>query len=169
MLTAPDIMILLLSPTVKKFPEKTSIYRAFSLLSIKKIGYNNTSGRGDFVMACIVYRTNKETGVVYAYRSESYRDPVNKKPRNKRTYLGRVDPETKQIVPKAEAGKRNRSKLGPKQPENVMAPDVADVLARQRQEIEELNQEISILKEQMNSMRINAAKIHDMLAHSFDL
>ena len=63
-------------------------------------------------MASIVYRTNKKNGVVYAFRSESYRDPVTKQPKSRRTYLGRVDPVTKEIIPKAEDGKRNRSKLG---------------------------------------------------------
>ena len=57
-------------------------------------------------MATIVYQTNKNNGKVYAYRSESYRDPVTKKPRSRRTYLGRVDPSTKRIIPKGEKGKR---------------------------------------------------------------
>ena len=45
-------------------------------------------------MACIVYQTNKKTGVQYAYRSESYMDPVTKNPTARRTYLVRVDPNT---------------------------------------------------------------------------
>ena len=63
-------------------------------------------------MACIVYQVNKKTNTKYAYRSESYRDPVTKQPRSRRTYLGRVDPETNEIIPKAEKGKRNRSAVG---------------------------------------------------------
>ena len=51
-------------------------------------------------MACIVYRTDPATGAKYAYRSESYRDPVTHKPRNRKEYLGRVDPETGEIRPK---------------------------------------------------------------------
>ena len=62
-------------------------------------------------MACIVYQTNKKTNTKYAYRSESYRDPVTKKPKSRRTYLGRVDPDTNEIIPKAEKGKRNRSAI----------------------------------------------------------
>ena len=45
-------------------------------------------------MSCIVYLTNKKTNTKYAYRSESYRDPETKKPKSRRTYLGRVDPVT---------------------------------------------------------------------------
>ena len=62
-------------------------------------------------MACIIYQTNKKTGIKYAYRSESYRDPETKKPKSRRTYLGRVDPITNEIIPKADTGKRNRSPI----------------------------------------------------------
>jgi hypothetical protein len=63
-------------------------------------------------MSSIVYQTDRRSGTTYAYRSEPVRDPVTGKPSQKRTYLGRVDPETGEIVPKAAKGKRNRSKVG---------------------------------------------------------
>ncbi len=48
-------------------------------------------------MAFIVYQTNSKTGTVYAYSQEAYRDPVTKRPKSKKTYLGRVDPVTKEL------------------------------------------------------------------------
>ena len=51
-------------------------------------------------MSSIVYRTDPKSGAQYAYRSESYRDPITHKPRNRKEYLGRVDPETGEIIPK---------------------------------------------------------------------
>ena len=50
-------------------------------------------------MAAIVYQTNKKTGVIYAYESISYWDKVKQQSRAKRKCIGRVDPETKKIVP----------------------------------------------------------------------
>ncbi len=50
-------------------------------------------------MAAIVYQTNKKTGVTYAYESVSYWDKEKKQSRAKRKCIGRVDPETKKIVP----------------------------------------------------------------------
>ena len=44
-------------------------------------------------MSCIVYQTNKKTGIKYAYSSESYWDKEKQQPRSRRKYLGRVDPE----------------------------------------------------------------------------
>ena len=50
-------------------------------------------------MAAIVYQTNKKTGVTYAYESISYWDKDKQQSRAKRKCIGRVDPETKKIVP----------------------------------------------------------------------
>lgn len=51
-------------------------------------------------MACIVYQVDKRTGIKYAYSSESYWDKDKKQPRSKRTFLGKVDPITGDIIPK---------------------------------------------------------------------
>ncbi len=50
-------------------------------------------------MASIVYQTDKKTGIKYAYESTSYWDKEKKQPRSKRRYLGKVDPETGEIIP----------------------------------------------------------------------
>lgn len=50
-------------------------------------------------MPTIVYRTNPSNGVKYAYSVTSYWDKEKKAPRTKRTYLGRVHPETGEIIP----------------------------------------------------------------------
>ena len=49
-------------------------------------------------MSCIVYQTNKKNGVKYAYESVSYWDPDKKQPRSRRKYIGRVDPDTGEII-----------------------------------------------------------------------
>ena len=51
-------------------------------------------------MASIIYQTNRKTGAKYAYSQESYWDKSKGQPRSRRTYLGRVDPETGEIIPK---------------------------------------------------------------------
>lgn len=50
-------------------------------------------------MTAIVYQTNKKTGVTYAYESISFWDKEKKQSRAKRKCIGKVDPETKKIVP----------------------------------------------------------------------
>ncbi|MEE3394015.1 MAG: hypothetical protein VZR23_10170 [Lachnospiraceae bacterium] len=55
-------------------------------------------------MSCIVYQTDKKTGAKYAYESVSYWDAEKQQPRSKRKYIGRVDPETGEII----TGRRKR-------------------------------------------------------------
>jgi len=49
-------------------------------------------------MATIVYQLDKRSGITYAYESVSYWDKEKKQSRAKRTLIGRVDKETKEIV-----------------------------------------------------------------------
>ena len=62
-------------------------------------------------MASIVHQTDKRSGLTYAYRSVSRWDKVKKQSRATRTLIGRVHPETKEIIP---TDGRNRSKKAPK-------------------------------------------------------
>ena len=50
-------------------------------------------------MSSIVYQTDKKTGTKYAFESISYWDKDKKQPRSKRKYLGKVDPDTGEIIP----------------------------------------------------------------------
>lgn len=50
-------------------------------------------------MAAIVYQANKKTGVTYAYESISYWDKDKQQSRAKRKCIGRVDPETRKVIP----------------------------------------------------------------------
>jgi len=50
-------------------------------------------------MAAIVYQTNKKTGITYAYESISHWDKDKQQSRAKRKCIGRVDHETRKIVP----------------------------------------------------------------------
>lgn len=112
-------------------------------------------------MSCIVYQTNKKTGVVYAYESESYRDPITKKPKSKRTYLGRVDPDTNLIIPKAEEGKRNRSGLS--EISALLPNDAIEEIAKQKAVIKELQVRINELTQKYERNNNLVAKIKELL------
>ena len=58
-------------------------------------------------MSKLSYRKDKKTGVTYVYSVEkSYWDKEKKCPRNKQTYLGRLDPVTGEVIP----GKKRQKK-----------------------------------------------------------
>lgn len=61
-------------------------------------------------MASIVYQIDKKTGAKYAFESISYWDKEKKQPRSKRKYLGKVDPETGEIIPSRGRGSHSDEK-----------------------------------------------------------
>lgn len=92
-------------------------------------------------MSCIVYQTNKKTGIKYAYESVSYWDKDKGQPRSKRKYLGRVDPETGEIVKKSSAS----------------AEQAADSAIREK--MQELEKELELEKEQTASLRQDLSQL----------
>lgn len=102
-------------------------------------------------MSCIVYQTNKKTGTRYAYRSVSYRDPVTGTPKSKRTYLGRVDPVTGEIIPKGTAGTHNTTPLGVPGPDGPV--DLARELRAAREEARRYAKRVAELEAEVKSLR----------------
>lgn len=47
----------------------------------------------------LIYQTNKKTGVTYAYENEAYWDKEKQQSRARRKLIGKVDPETGEIIP----------------------------------------------------------------------
>lgn len=95
-------------------------------------------------MSCIVYQTNKKTGIKYAYESVSYWDKEKGQPRSRRKYLGRVDPETGEIVKKSSvpSGK-------------------SDDTAALQERIQELEKELDREKEQAASLRKDLSQLQE--------
>lgn len=92
-------------------------------------------------MSSIIYHTDKKTGNVFVYESVAYRDPITKKPRNKRTYLGKMDPISGELIPKATDGHRNRS-ISKKQLSEIetgLTAQVSELENKNRQLQEELS------------------------------
>ena len=95
----------------------------------------------------IIYQHDKRSGITYAYESVSYWDREKKMSRAKRKLIGRVDPESGEIIP---TDGRNRK---PKKEEKE-AVDYRKLYERlskqceaQKVLIEALKEENAILKE----------------------
>ena len=57
-----------------------------------------------------VNQLDKRSGITYVYESISYWDKEKKQPRSKRKLVGRLDPETGDIIPTDGRGKRRNQK-----------------------------------------------------------
>lgn len=58
-------------------------------------------------MSTIIH--SKIKGTVYCYRSESYWDKESKSPKSRRVLIGKIDPETGEMVPTGPRGRRKRA------------------------------------------------------------
>ena len=55
----------------------------------------------------IIKQYHKDTHTTYVYKSESYWDSERKQARSKRKCIGKIDPETGEIVPTGRRGKKS--------------------------------------------------------------
>lgn len=65
-------------------------------------------------MAGITHHRDKKTGAVYRYSVESYWDKEKNAPRNKQVYLGKVDPDTGELIPVRRKKKQTEKGKAPK-------------------------------------------------------
>lgn len=97
----------------------------------------------------IIKQFNKRSGITYVYDSKSYYDKKKKCSRAKRTLIGKIDPETSEIIPTDGRNKGARSK--PKTQSSELAKD------KRIQELEDENRQlklqISALKKELERIR----------------
>ncbi len=62
-------------------------------------------------MASIIKITDKRSGITYVYESESYWDKVKQQPRARRKLIGKIDPDTGEVVPTDGRGKKRKLNL----------------------------------------------------------
>lgn len=90
-------------------------------------------------MACIVYQTDKKTGIKYAYESISYWDKEKKQPRSKRKYIGKVDPVTGEIIRSGE--------------KSVLSEDTTASMKALKNQITERDNRISALENELITLK----------------
>ena len=97
----------------------------------------------------IIKQFDKRTGITYVYDSKSYYDKEKKCSRAKRTLIGKLDPETGEIIP---TDGRNK---GAKAKDKTVSPEVDK--DKRIQELEDENRQlklqISALKKELERIR----------------
>lgn len=111
-------------------------------------------------MSCIVYQIDKKSGIKYAYESISYWDKEKKQPRSKRKYLGRVDPETGEII--SSRRKKAPTADGRQEQTAVYGPALSQLqkqLSEKEAQIELLQKELCLLTSKYKKAEKLLAKI----------
>ena len=68
---------------------------------------NVTMPEKEVTYMAIIQQFHKDTNTTYVYESESYWDPEKRQSRSRRKCIGKIDPETGEMIP---TGKRGRAK-----------------------------------------------------------
>ena len=85
----------------------------------------------------IIKQFDKRSGITYVYESKSYYDKEKKCSRAKRTLIGKLDPDTGELIP---TDGRNK---GAKSPASTDSPGVST--AARIQELEDENRQLKLL------------------------
>ena len=115
-------------------------------------------------MARIYYQKDRRSGSTYAYRLEQYRDPQTGKMRTRREYLGRQDPDTGEIVPKAAPGRRNRSSVGGAAPKGTEPAELARALSECQVENERLREALRSSRERVTMLESTLRSLLDAMS-----
>lgn len=102
----------------------------------------------------IVRYTNKKTGVVTLYESTSHYDPETKQSRPIRKYLGKLDPETGELIPS-----KKRKKVAEQQSSGSSDPELQKVLQEKTRECLEKERRIAELENEIKKLRSSMSRI----------
>ena len=97
----------------------------------------------------IIKQYDKRSGITYAYESHAYWDSEKKMSRAKRTLLGRIDPETGEIVP---TDGRNRKK---KEEKPTTTPSLEDYKEMYEKLLKKAEESMSKSEEKLKKRRNN--------------
>ena len=109
-------------------------------------------------MSCIVYQTDRK-GNKYAYESTSYWDKSKGQPRSKRKYIGKVDPETGEIIP----SKRSRKTTDTAEESRQSSADENRMLQKLYDEIKSRDNRIAELRNEKKQLEGRCRKMSEII------
>lgn len=102
----------------------------------------------------IIKQFDKRSGITYVYDSKSYYDKEKKCSRAKRTLIGKIDPNTGEIIPTDGRNKGAKSKPQVPSPEIDMAKRIKELEDENRQ----LNLQITALRKELDRVKGSSRK-----------
>lgn len=123
----------------------------------------------------IVKQYHKDTDTTYVYESTSYWDEEKKQSRSKRRVIGKLDPETGEIIPTGKRGRKPKDAASAPAVENTeltrlyeegqaRIKELSLEVNRKDQEIASLRKEIRQLKEMLGRIDTHLAQCRDICA-----
>ena len=110
----------------------------------------------------IVHVYNRARGVTYVYESQSYWDKELKQPRSNRKLIGKLDPDTGEIVPTGKKG-RTKQDQDPEKKSGYSVTDSKTSADQTRRLLKEKDAEILSLKKQLSAAEREIANYRQLI------
>ena len=127
-----------------------ALFCHFFVVFYKVMCYNNLITTKEVFSLAIIKQFDKRSGITYVYDSKSYYDKEKKCSRAKRTLIGKIDPDTGEMIP---TDGRNK---GAKSKPNTVSPEVD-----KDKRIQELEDENRQLKLQISALKKEIERIQN--------
>jgi len=108
----------------------------------------------------LIKQTNKKTGITYVYESHSYWDKEKKQHRSDRKLIGKIDPETGEIVP---TKKKKTADPAAEGSPDKMVEKLKEELAAREAELQDQKEQIRTLKAEICTKEAKIRKISDII------
>lgn len=112
--------------------------------------YNKLITTKEVFSLAIIKQFDKRSGITYVYDSKSYYDKEKKCSRAKRTLIGKIDPDTGEMIPTDGRNKGAKSK-----------PNTVSTVADKDKRIQELEDENRQLKLQISALKKEIERIQN--------
>ncbi len=113
----------------------------------------------------LVKQFDKRVGITYVYESESYYDPEKHQSRSRRKLIGKLDPETGEIIPTGSRGRPSKDPVKADS-ENIDYKALYQKSSRSAEELEcqvaSLKQELTEAKSKLRGYELKVKKIMDV-------
>jgi hypothetical protein len=125
-----------------------ALFRHFFIAFYSVMCYNKLVTMQEVFLMAIIKQFDKRSGITYVYDSKSYYDKEKKCSRAKRTLIGKIDPDTGEMIPTDGRNKGARSK-----------PDAVSNEIDKDKRIQELVDENRQLKLQISALKKELERI----------
>jgi uncharacterized coiled-coil DUF342 family protein len=121
----------------------------------------------------IIKQYHKDTDTTYVYESTSYWDPELKQARSQRKCIGKIDPETGEMIPTGKRGRKNTASEEKNSNEDYSKllasyEDVKKENLTLNTRIASLEKELSDTSKELNRYRNTLNKVNEHIMHAAD-
>ena len=109
----------------------------------------------------LIKQYHKDTDTTYVYESESYWDPEKKQSRSRRKVVGKIDPETGEMVPTGKRGKKKRDASAQAEGTDGEVARLSSLHEQALGTIARKDEAISSLKADIATLKAEAARLKE--------